>query len=169
MININEYLLSKNKKTQIIYATDETLYRIVRDEIDKLGKDADLNHIDVSAVKNFFYGLDWNDSKPDNLLGLFEGTAFYGDVSGWDMTNAEITTGMFQDCIKFNCDISCWNVENIRRCNYMFRNCIAFRQNLSKWDMKSITKGNDKAWMFERCPINYHKELQPKFSNLDHW
>jgi len=167
MINISEYLLGKNKVSKTVHATDETLYRIVRDEIDKLGKDTDLNHIDVSNVKNFFYGLDMDDNKPDNLTGLFENTDFCGDISEWDMSNAEITTSMFYGLKNFNCDISNWNVENIKRCNCMFRNCVAFRQNLSKWNMKSIKHATDKWDMFERCPIYHHSNLKPKFPNIE--
>lgn len=166
MININEYLLSKNKKTQTIYATDATLYRIVRDEISKLGKKADLNHIDVSGVSDFYYGLDWNDDMPENLVGLFDGTEFEGDVSQWDMTNAEITTSMFESCKNFNCDISNWNVEKINTCRCMFRHCRSFMGDLSKWNMKSIKHHDDIEYMFERCPLGSHGNFLPKFPNL---
>ena len=46
---ILEYLSTKVTQTKI-KATDKTIYNIVRDEIERLGLDADLNHIDVSEV-----------------------------------------------------------------------------------------------------------------------
>ena len=163
MININEYLLSKKKKIADIRATDETLYRIVRNEIARLGKDADLNHIDVSEVKNFFYGLDWDDNMPDNLLGLFENTEFCGDVSGWNMSNAEDTNTMFYGCENFNCDLSKWDMSNVKVCRRMFERCTRFDQDLSSWDMKGIKNIKSQRFMFNLCKMENDKSKWPKF------
>ena len=51
MRQIIEYLSTKVAQTKI-KATDETIRQIVKDELDRLGHDADLNHIDVSEVTN---------------------------------------------------------------------------------------------------------------------
>lgn len=163
MISINEYLLSKNKVNKIIYATDETLYRIVRNEIEKLGKDADLNHIDVSEVKNFFYGLDMDENSPDNLLGLFEDTDFHGDVSEWDMSKAEDTNSMFYGCEKFNCDLSKWDMNNVKVCRRMFERCTQFDQDLSSWDMRGIKDEKSTRFMFNLCKMEDDKSKWPKF------
>lgn len=164
MISIQEFLLGKNNQKQNkIHATDETLYRIVRDEIDKLGKDADLNHIDVSDVKNFFYGLDWNDDMPENLTGLFEDTDFQGDVSGWDMSNAEDTTSMFKGCQHFNCDISGWDMRNVECCMAMFEDCKKFNQDLSSWNMENIKNIENRYFMFNISGLEAYRKKWPKF------
>ena len=163
MININEYLLSKNKILKTIHATDETLFRIVRNEISKLGKDADLNHIDVSEVKDFCYGLDMDEDSPDNLLGLFEDTDFQGDVSEWDMSNAEDTNSVFYGCENFNCDLSKWDMSNVKVCRRMFERCTRFDQDLSSWDMKGIKDIKSQRFMFNLCKMEEDKSKWPKF------
>ena len=49
MITLNEYLSTKVKQTKI-KATDADIKEIVHSEMQRLGHDADLNHIDVSLV-----------------------------------------------------------------------------------------------------------------------
>ena len=163
MISINEYLLSKSNHKQVIFASDETLYRIVRNEISKLGKDTDLNHIDVSEVKDFFYGLDMDEESPENLLGLFEDTDFHGDVSEWDMSHAENTNSMFYDCENFNCDLSKWDMSNVKICRRMFEGCKHFDQDLSSWHMHGIKDIKSRRFMFNICKMEADKSKWPKF------
>lgn len=164
MISINEYLLSKSSyKQNVILASDETLYRIVRDEIAKQGKDADLNHIDVSEVKDFFYGLDIDEDSPENIIGLFEDTGFYGDVSEWDMSHAENTNSMFYDCENFNCDLSKWDMSNVKICRRMFEGCKHFDQDLSSWHMHGIKDIKSRRFMFNICKMEADKSKWPKF------
>ena len=58
-----------------IICTDETIHRIVHKEISRLGNDANLNHLDVSAVTDMSY--------------LFSNSQFDGDISNWDVSNVE--------------------------------------------------------------------------------
>lgn len=158
MRHITEYLdanIQINRKT--IEADDSTLYKIVRDEIEKLGNKADLNHIEVGSIKNFFYGLE---SGAENFLGLFEDLDFQGDVSRWDMSKAEITSAMFHGCKNFNCDISGWNLKNLKTARCMFRYCKNFDQDLSSWHLK---KDVDNYYMFDGCDIEQHPNKLPKF------
>lgn len=164
MINLYEYLLSKsNRKSGIIVASDDTLYRIVRDEISKLGKDADLNHIDVSEVKDFFYGLDMDEDSPENLLGLFEDTGFCGDVSSWDMHNAKCIDWLFNGCKNFDCDISKWDVSSVQSCRGLFYGCEAFFQDLTKWDLSNVKHKKNRLYMFENSGMTRGMQYWPKF------
>ena len=52
-----------------IIATNETIRKIVDSEIERLGNNADLNHIDVSQVTD--------------MRRLFEDSEFNGDISKW--------------------------------------------------------------------------------------
>ena len=85
MITIIEYLLSKsNPKTQnkdIIEANDDNIQDIVRNELSKLGPEADLNHIDVSKVTN--------------MDSVFRLSQFNGDISMWDVSNVRNMDHMF--------------------------------------------------------------------------
>src|SRR5690554_4668650 len=84
-------------KTKII-ATNETIKEIVKNEIKRLGKNANLNHIDTSKVTDMSY--------------LFYDTIFYGDISKWDVSKVENMVGMFAES-NFNQNISNWNVSNV--------------------------------------------------------
>ena len=107
MINIYEYLLNKNTKSkQTIEATDETIKDIVDHEIEQLGFEADLNHIDVSKVTDF--------------RNVFRLKKFNGDISEWDVSNAKMMDQMFQGCLGFNCDLGNWDVSNVVSMTKMF-------------------------------------------------
>ena len=89
MKSIFEYLSTK-VKSSIIKATDDNIKQIVIDEINQLGNEADLNHIDVSQVTN--------------MLNLFYNSEFNGDISKWDVSKVEDMINMFAYS-KFNGDI----------------------------------------------------------------
>ena len=172
------------KGDHYIHATDDTIFQIVRDEIEKLGRDADLNYIDVSRCTTFFkVEKRGNEGEEDEGIGLFEGTDFCGDVSkwdvhnvtdmrfmfrncadfncdisGWDVSNVCDMKGMFQYCEKFNCDISDWDVAKVIIMSWMFIGCKEFNQDLSRWDVSNVLS---KFAMFSICPIK--EEYKPKF------
>ena len=73
---------SKNKEATII-ATDETIYMIVRKEIKRLGKNADLNHIDTSRVFS-------------NMVEIFAHTSFNGNIDNWNVSNVTNMKGMLR-------------------------------------------------------------------------
>ena len=150
---IYKYLSTKITNSKI-KATNETIKKIVKDELDRLGHDADLNHIDVSKVTNMnilfsCHGADlgsiYNDLNPD--------------ISKWDVSNAIRMNYMFYKCKNFNCDISGWNVSNTENMSCMFNGCTSFNQDISKWD---IHKVKFMSCMFNDCPIK--EEFKPKFN-----
>jgi len=89
----------------MIKATNETLNDIIKSEIEKLGQNADLNHIDVSNITNMKY--------------MFYNSTFNGDISLWDVSKVTNMSCMFYDS-NFNGDISKWNVSNITNMSCMF-------------------------------------------------
>ena len=72
MRTILEYLSTKVVQSKI-KATDETIKKIVKGELNRLGHDADLNHIDTSQITdmsglfNYSVGLNfgYEDLNPD--------------------------------------------------------------------------------------------------------
>jgi surface protein len=174
---ILEYIISKNSKTiKMINATDETIKKIVKDELDRLGHDADLNHIDVSEVINMDslfscsrLGEKYEDINPDvskwdvsNVISMrnmfYNCVNFNCDISGWDVSSVEDMTSLFHYCEKFNKDISNWKVGNVETMKYMFFYCKKFNKNLSGWDVRNV---KDARFMFDYCRIN--EEFKPKF------
>jgi surface protein len=150
---ITEYLSTKVAQTKI-KATDETIKQIVKDELDRLGHDADLNHIDVSEVTNMDslfscydadLGPEYNDLNPD--------------ISQWNVSNVHDMRYMFAHCYNFNCDISGWDVSNVINMNCMFFYCEKFNQDISRWDVSKVKHCTN---IFEDCPIK--EEFKPKFN-----
>ena len=88
-----------------IIATDETIEDIVNAEIERLGNNADLNHIDVCQVTE--------------MRGLFYGSDFNGDISRWDVSHVGTMEFMFEESA-FDGDLSRWNVANVEYMDAMF-------------------------------------------------
>lgn len=154
MISIYEYLLGKNKKLNTIYATDENIRQIVKNELDRLGHDADLNHIDVSKVTdmNSLFSCGKGDYLGQSYIDLNT------DISKWDVSSVENMSGMFFYCQNFNKDITQWKVDKVTYMYNMFWYCKKFNQDLSDWDVSSVT---DYSCVFAGCPIK--EEYKPKF------
>ena len=132
---------NKIKKQDVIVATDFSIHQIVKSEMKRLGKDANLNHIDTSQVTSMY--------------GLFEETDFQGDVSEWDVSNVTNMSYMFYGCSNFNCDLSKWDVHNGFDITRMFFACKSFNQNISDWDISNVKSMES---MFEGCE-NFNQDL----------
>ena len=174
---INRYLSTKIK-TSDIKATDDTIKKIVKDELDRLGHNADLNHIDVSEVTFMFslfscaplyLGPKYKDLNPDisqwnvsNVIDMrwmfYECKNFNQDLSQWDVSNVKDMYTMFYECNNFNQDISGWNVSNVENMDLMFCGCRNFNQDLSQWKVNKVV---NHISMFDDCPIK--EEFKPKF------
>ena len=128
----------EEKMIQKIIATNETLKSIVETEIEKLGIEADLNHIDVSRVTN--------------MRLMFYNSQFNGNISAWDVSNVTNMRFMFSDS-QFNGDLSAWNVSNVTNMRFMFYDS-QFNGDLSKWNVSNVT---DMNYMFWESPL----ELTP--------
>jgi len=149
---INRYLSTKIQSFSI-KATDETIHKIVKDELDRLGHDADLNHVDVSEV------TDMNSLFSCAIDDL--GPKYYDlnpDISKWDVSKVEYMEFMFFECENFNQDISGWDVSNVNDMDFMFNACKSFNQDISNWDVKNVKNMDN---IFDDCPIK--EEFKPKF------
>lgn len=124
MRRIDEYLLSKSTKRSVVKATSDNIRSIVWDELNELGRDADLNHIDVSEVTD--------------MDGLFSERHFCGDVSEWDVSNVRTMRRMFYRNDNFNCDISKWNTRSLEDMSTMFYDCFKFNQDLGAWETSNV-------------------------------
>jgi len=142
--------MDKNKREKIV-ATDDTIHGIVYKEISKLGKDADLNHIDVSNVTNmgYLFGQSkfngdiskWDVSKVTRMDNMFYKSEFNGDISKWNVSKLTNMSHMFYYSI-FNSDISKWDVSEVTNMAHLF-NQSKFNGDISKWDVSKVTRMDD--------------------------
>jgi surface protein len=131
-----------NKKMLPIIATNTTLKSIVINECNRLGKLANLNHIDVSQV-TFMHSL-------------FHNSSFNGDISEWNVSNVKNTSLMFLGS-SFNGDISKWDVSNITEMYGMFSHS-NFNGNLSSWSFHPNLQIDEK--LHELLENSYIKKNQ---------
>lgn len=136
MRQINEYIISKSTKRYTIKANNDNIRQIVKDELDRLGNNVDLNHIDVSKVTN----MSWlfSAKKINKLCLLYDYPKLNPDISSWNVSNVIDMKYMFYYCECFNCNISEWDVSNVIDMYAMFYECKKFYQNLHNWDAKNV-------------------------------
>lgn len=127
------------------------LLRLISTNIEEYGNNCDLNHIDISNIKD--------------MTALFTNSKFTGDMSQWDVSDVTIMDSMFY-LSKFNGDISRWNVGNVKNMHFMFYGA-CFNRDISNWDVSNVedmtrmfSKSNFKKDISKWTPINLkHKEL----------
>ena len=178
MKHLNQYI-NIRKKPSTIKVENNNIFDIVTSELDRLGNDADLNHIDTSKVTDM--AMLFDGSITGNLVDRSK--VLNPDISKWNVSNVTNMDYMFQWCKKFNCDISDWDVSNVTSMNRMFKGCLEFNQPIGSWNVSKVTLMNSiffkcekfyqdlSSWtpncreidyrMFDGCPIK--EEWKPKF------
>jgi surface protein len=122
-------------KQKIIVTDPYQLIAIIEKEMLKNGNQCDLNYVDVSNLKD--------------MIGVFAGSKFNGDISEWDVSNVERMDGMFSDS-SFNGNISKWNVSKVKIMYQMFQNC-PFNSDISNWN---VSKVRNMGAMFAHSEFN---------------
>jgi len=107
---------------------------ILKAELNRLGNNANLNHIDVSNITD--------------MSRMFLSSKFNGDISNWDVSSVTNMSAMFSSS-KFNGDIYNWNVSSVTNMSNMF-NRSEFNGIPCNW-RSSETINTDK--MFSNSPL----------------
>lgn len=108
-------IIGKNKPK-----SKQQLRKLIEQELEQQGPNADLNHIDVSKItdmEKLFYKLDIRNIKIDQ----------------WDVSNVKNMRNMFWNCSNFNADLSKWDVRNVVNMERMFYGCEKFKPGLFGW------------------------------------
>jgi len=169
---------------ETIKCTDDNIKETVKEQIELLGNEADLNHLDVSLVTNMgdmFFESEfngniskWSVSSVAFMVGMFYESQFNGDISKWDVSNVTNMNAMYGNS-QFKGDLSSWNVSNVTNMNEMFFGC-EFNNDISKWgvskvmDMESMFEhsrfsGDLSKW--ENKPSNY-SEIAKRYKAASH-
>ncbi len=127
-----------NWKFKSIVANNDNLKECIDKSISILGKNADLNFIDVSKVTN--------------MAGLFENSDFNGNISRWDVSCVVNMASLFKKS-SFKGDISGWDVSNVTNMSEMFRET-CFDGNITKWKVHKTTNVSE---MFTDSQIERNK------------
>ena len=149
MKTLNTYITEKiliNKRTFIYTCYPKTRKKLREILEERLAEDknADLNDIDVSQIKDM-------SADNINIPGLFEDLDPHNiDISKWNVSNVTNMGGMFFNCNKFNSDLSQWDVSNVTNMFYMFRGCHNFNCDLNDWNIRNL---EDCTWIFHDCPL----------------
>lgn len=121
------------------------LVDLIMSEMNRSGNQCDLNHIDVTQVKD--------------MSSLFARSEFNGDISEWDTSKVYSMENMFHSS-KFNGDISKWDVRNVIYMNYMLTYS-EFEQDLSNWKPYKLERPYD-TFSGSKCPKPYWVDYEDK-------
>lgn len=142
-----------------ISASDENIRDIVYKHIEQFGISCDLNHIDVSKVRNFDFlfhqsefngSIDkWDVSKVHTMFAMFHSSAFDGNISDWNVSKVENMARMFESSI-FNGNLSKWKVTNAQDMDSMFSESL-FNGDITTWD---VSKTTNMSGMFYKSKFN---------------
>lgn len=130
MKNLNQFIeerLKLDKDTKINNSkyhpkNYDELKDLIKELLEELGKDADLNDIDVSEITDMsglFRNLD-----PHNI-----------DISKWNVSRVVNMRYMFYGCKNFDCDLSDWKVSKTLDMKCMFVGCTSLK-NRPSWYKK---------------------------------
>lgn len=154
-----------------IKCTNKNIRAVVKREINKLGNNANLNHIDVSAVtdmsllfaKSDFVGNvdQWDVGNVESMEAMFAGSKFNGDVSHWNVGGVINMREMFFDSL-FDGDVSRWNVSKVQNFALMFAKS-RFNGDVSNWNVSSA---KNLTAMFMSCDFDKNIEQWALPSNI---
>ncbi|GEM_PF-1218049 len=119
--------IAQKARKRIVAQNKEHLSELIREAIQKLGNECDLNFINVSNVTD--------------MSEMFKDSEFNGDISKWDVSNVTNMSEMFCNS-QFNGDISKWDVSNVTNMEGMF-NESQFNGDISEWDVSNVTNMSD--------------------------
>jgi len=135
-------------KPKIIAQNNGHLRQLIQKEIKLNGYQCDLNHIDVSYVKDMSY--------------LFYDLKFNGNISNWDVSNVENMNAMFIDSSTFKKDLSNWKPYKLISLDGIFEECEA---PVPYWAKIEDQKARNEAINKYQETKNLSEELDKELNN----
>lgn len=144
------------KEFGYFYRFSERLKKLTRKTLDDQIKDYNRTitkkNGKIILFKKYGHCSFWDVSDIVNMKGLFERSAFKGDISNWNVSKVTTMENMFAYA-KFNGDISNWNVSNVTDMNTMFYYS-KFNGDISNWNVSKVTTMKQ---MF--CGSEFNKDI----------
>lgn len=145
-----------------VKVSQDNLKQTIQKELQTQGLQADLNHLDMSAItdmSSLFEDVDfqgnlssWDTSNVLTMRSMFRRSTFNGDISKWNVSNVVDMSEMFAGSA-FNGDLSRWDITSLRHANNMFESS-KFQGDLANWNTTNLVFANE---MFAACP--FHGDL----------
>jgi len=142
--------LFKKNLNKVKVKNKKHLELLIQNEIKTHGNDCDLNHFDVSSIKDMSYLFNnsnfngnisqWNTANVENMDKMFGGSRFNGDISKWNTSSVTNMDCMFADS-QFNRDISNWDTKNVKTMMFMFADS-QFNGDISSWNISQVHSMN---------------------------
>ena len=162
---LEKLIINQNIGRQKIVVNNKSEIKNIIEEIIEETNNEDsinLNHVDVSNITDItrlfrsyrFKHIDiskWNVSNIVNMQYVFPETLETINLSNWDVSNVQLTVGMFYNCknLKEIGDISNWNIKSLKNASDMFNSCSSIKTiDISNWDLSSLDSANR---MFYNC------------------
>ena len=130
-IILEKLVISKDKLQQFTEhpKTNDDLRKLVKYAMTINGNNCDLNHIDVSKIKDFSM--------------IFKNLDFDGDISNWDVSKVTVFNGIFGRCYKLETiRLTNWNLASATEAKDIFYNCNSLvNVDISNWVLNLPTSG----------------------------
>jgi len=104
---------------------------------------------DNTKFQNGYNPLDWDDGFGTNatLRQMFRNSRFNQDISGWDTSNVQNMSQMFDRAYYFNngqgagqstATLNTWDTSNVTEMGSMFWRAGSFNQDIGEWDVRNV-------------------------------
>ena len=139
------------------YYTKENQYRLILKHIET-GNLGNVEGVTIRDRSGMFRGshklqnVYINTTDTENMSYMFAGATEFNSqtIIGWDVSNVNNMSGMFQEAMEFNQPIGNWDVSNVNDMSGMFQETGQFNQNLNEW---KVGKVKNMAGMFRNAHI----------------
>ncbi len=187
-IKLKDFFTNSFLKKTIVVKDKQHLQNLIKNEMKKNSLNCDLNHLDVSNIKDMsglfcasrFNGdiSRWITGEVEAMDGMFARSIFNGDISKWDTSKVKNMSAMFQ-ASQFTGDISRWNTAHVQNMSSLFDDC-PFNGYIANWDTSNVVNmsemfresnfnGDISKWNISKVEIMFEESFLEKNNQTPYW